>query len=165
MFWRKIRISRSSVLNKLNIKKPKRRVKSLNKKSKEDNDEDGGSKKGDLQISYDGTKYQVELKTEMGGAARFGDQQVRPAEGFEAAAVTLNSYVKSHKMYRNLSRKISGSGVNLNQAIEFASYLQGADVNKFLGLVRRCVTLIFLSFYAFTKSMILCDLGNYHVIG
>jgi hypothetical protein len=113
------------------------------KKSKEDNDEDGGSKKGDLQISYDGTKYQVELKTEMGGAARFGDQQVRPAEGFEAAAVTLNSYVKSHKMYRNLSRKISGSGVNLNQAIEFASYLQGADVNKFLGLVRRCVTLIF----------------------
>ena len=113
------------------------------KRSKEDNDEDSGSKKGDLQISYDGTKYQVELKTEMGGAARFGDQEVRPAEGFESAAVALNSYVKSHKMYKNLSRKISGSGVNLNQAIEFASYLQGADYNKFLGLVRKCITLIF----------------------
>ena len=46
-------------------------------------------------------------------------------------------------MYKNLSRKISGSGVNLNQAIEFASYLQGADYNKFLGLVRKCITLIF----------------------
>jgi hypothetical protein len=113
------------------------------KGSAKDNAEEGGSKKGDLQISYNGTNYQIELKTEMGGAARFGDQEVRPAEGFEAAAVALNSYVKSHKMYRNLSRKISGSGVNLNQAIEFASYLQGADRNKFLGLVRRCVTLIF----------------------
>ena len=113
------------------------------KRSKEDNDEDSGSKKGDLQIRYNGTKYQVELKTEMGGAARFGDQEVRPAEGFESAAVALNSYVKSHKMYKNLSRKISGSGVNLNQAIEFASYLQGADYNKFLGLVRKCITLIF----------------------
>jgi len=113
------------------------------KGSAKDNAEEGGSKKGDLQISYNGTNYQIELKTEMGGAARFGDQDVRPAEGFEAAAVALNSYVKSHKMYRNLSRKISGSGVNLNQAIEFASYLQGADRNKFLGLVRRCVTLIF----------------------
>jgi hypothetical protein len=113
------------------------------KASAKDNAEEGGSKKGDLQISYNGTNYQIELKTEMGGAARFGDQEVRPAEGFEAAAVALNSYVKSHKMYRSLSRKISGSGVNLNQAIEFASYLQGADRNKFLGLVRRCVTLIF----------------------
>jgi len=113
------------------------------KGSAKDNADEAGSKKGDLQISFNGTHYQVELKTEMGGAARFGDQEVRPSEGFEAAAVALNSYVKSHKAYKNLSRKISGSGVNLNQAVEFASYLQGADRNKFLGLVRRCVTLIF----------------------
>ena len=56
------------------------------KGSKKD-DESGGSKKGDLQIVAGGRTYQVELKTEQGGAARFGDQEVRPAEGFEAAAV------------------------------------------------------------------------------
>jgi hypothetical protein len=113
------------------------------KKSKEDNDEDSGSKKGDLQIKFSGGTYQVELKTEMGGAARFGDQEVRPAEGFEAAAITLNKFVKTHGMYNNLSSKISGSGLNLNQAIEFHQLLQDVDRNKFLNLVRKCISLIF----------------------
>lgn len=113
------------------------------KASKRDNDEDSGSKKGDLQIKADDKTYQVELKTEMGGAARFGDQEVAPGEGFEAAAIALNTFVKKHKMYKNLSRKLSGSGMNLNQAIEFNQYLEPADSNKFLGLVRKCITLIF----------------------
>jgi hypothetical protein len=113
------------------------------KASKKDNDENSGSKKGDLQIKADDKTYQVELKTEMGGAARFGDQEVAPAEGFEAAAIALNTFVKHHKMYKNLSRKLSGSGMNLNQAIEFNQFLTPAESNKFLGLVRKCITLIF----------------------
>jgi hypothetical protein len=102
-----------------------------------------GSKKGDLQIKTGGKTYQVELKTELGGAARFGDQEVRPAEGFETAAISLNTFVKKHPMYKHLSRKISNSGMNLNQAIEFNQMLQPADRNTFLGLVRSCVSLIF----------------------
>ena len=113
------------------------------KASKKDNDEDSGSKKGDLQIKLADKTYQVELKTEMGGAARFGDQEVRPAEGFETAAIKLNTFVKQHKVYKNLSRKLSGSGMNLNQAIEFNQLLQGAEQNTFLGMVRSCISLIF----------------------
>jgi len=106
-------------------------------------DEAGGSKKGDLQVSYKGKTYQVELKTEAGGAARFGDQEVRPAEGFEAAAVALNHFVKSNKIYKTIGFKLSGSGMNLNQAIAFFQALPPADQSKFLGHVRRCLTLIF----------------------
>jgi hypothetical protein len=113
------------------------------KSSKEDNDEDSGSKKGDLQIKSGGKIYQVELKTEMGGAARFGDQEVRPAEGFEASAVALNNFVKSHPAYKNLSRKLSGSGMNLNQAIDFNQLLDPASSDKFLTLLQRCISLIF----------------------
>jgi hypothetical protein len=113
------------------------------KASKKDNDEESGSKKGDLQIKMGGKVYQVELKTEMGGAARFGDQEVRPAEGFETAAVNLNNFVKNHKLYKASGVKLSGSGMNINQAIQFNQVLQGADQNKFLGLVRNCVSLIF----------------------
>jgi hypothetical protein len=113
------------------------------KGSKQDNDEASGSKKGDLQIKAGGKIYQVELKTEMGGAARFGDQEVRPAEGFEAAAVALNTFVKNNRAYKNLGSKLSGSGMNLNQAIAFNKIVAPADRNKFLSLVRTCVSLIF----------------------
>jgi hypothetical protein len=112
-------------------------------KSPNSEEDEGGSKKGDLQIKLNGKVYQVELKTESGGAARFGDQEVRPAEGFEAAAVALNTYVKKHKMYNNLSRKLSGSGMNLNQAIEFHQMVPTADKSKFIGLVQNCLNLIF----------------------
>jgi len=112
-------------------------------KKSNDDDEDGGSKKGDLQIKFGGKAHQIELKTEMGGAARFGDQEVRPAEGFESAAIALNKFVKNHAMYSNLSRKMSSSGLNLNQAIEFNQLLRGADQRKFLGLVHKCISLIF----------------------
>jgi len=72
----------------------------VSKGGKKEETEDGGSKKGDLQFIIGGKTYQIELKTEQGGAARFGDQEVRPAEGFEAAAVALNNYVKKHKLYK-----------------------------------------------------------------
>ena len=113
------------------------------KSSKQDNDEASGSKKGDLQIKSGGKVYQVELKTEMGGAARFGDQEVAPAEGFEAAAVALNNFVKSHRAYKNFKRKLSGSGMNLNQAIDFNKLLSPADSDKFLALTQQCISLIF----------------------
>jgi hypothetical protein len=105
----------------------------------------GGAKKGDLVMTLDNVKYQVECKTESGGAARFGDQEVRPAEGFEAAAVALNNYVKENKLYkRNMfGWKLSGSGMNLNQAIDFYHSVTPAEQSKFMGLARTCLTLIF----------------------
>jgi hypothetical protein len=113
------------------------------KKSKEDNDEDGGSKKGDLQIKIDGKTYQIELKTEMGGAGRFGDQEVRPAEGYESAAIELNKFVKNHPVYATSGVKIKKYGLNLNQAIEFNQALPPKDKPEFLTLVKKCVFLIF----------------------
>jgi hypothetical protein len=113
------------------------------KKSKEDNDEDGGSKKGDLQIKLDDKAYQIELKTEMGGAGRFGDQEVRPAEGFEAAAMELNKFIKNHPIYSTSGIKLTKAGINLNQAIEFNQALPPNDKPKFLELVNKCVFLIF----------------------
>ena len=115
---------------------------SVSRSSKKDSEE-SGSKKGDLQIKSGNQIYQVELKTEKGGAARFGDQEVRPAEGFEKAAMALNTYVKKHKMYDQLSSKLSGSGMNLNQVIEFHQIIPLRDKKRFLGLVRNCLSLIF----------------------
>ncbi len=113
------------------------------KEDKEEGDKEEGGKKGDLQVTVDGKTYQVELKTEAGGAARFGDQEVRPAEGYEAAAIALNNYVKKHKLYKNLGSTLSGSGMNLNQAITFHQILPTKDRPVFLGLVRKCLNLIF----------------------
>jgi len=106
-------------------------------------EEGEGGKKGDLQFIFNGKVYQIELKTEQGGAARFGDQEVRPAEGFEAAAIKLNDYVKKHKMYKNAGFKLSGSGMNLNQAIRFHQIIPTGDKGRFLGLARNCLNLIF----------------------
>jgi hypothetical protein len=96
--------------------------------------------KGDLKMNYDGRTWQIECKTTDGGAARFGDQEVRPAEGFEQAAIALNTFVTKNKTY---PMKLSGSGMNLNQAIEFHQNIKPTDKSKFMGLVRRCLTLIF----------------------
>lgn len=112
-------------------------------KKEEAEEGEGAGKKGDLQFIVDGKRYQIELKTESGGAARFGDQEVRPAEGFEAAAIALNNYVKKHKMYNQLDRKLSGSGMNINQVIQFHQLIPPADKRTFLGLVRNCLNLIF----------------------
>jgi hypothetical protein len=115
------------------------------KQSKSADGDSTGSKKGDLVMILDGVKYQVECKTESGGAARFGDQEVRPAEGFEAAAVALNNYVKENKLYkRNMfGWKLSGSGMNLNQSIDFYQAITPSEQTKFMGLARTCLNLIF----------------------
>jgi hypothetical protein len=96
--------------------------------------------KGDLQMKFQSKTWQIECKTTMGGAARFSDQQVRPAEGYEAAAIALNTFVKTNK---TSPMKLPTAGLNVNQAIELYRKLQGADQSKFLELVKRCVTLIF----------------------
>ena len=96
--------------------------------------------KGDLKMKHDGRTWQIECKTTDGGAARFGDQEVRPAEGFEQAAIALNTFVAKNKTY---PMKLSGSGMNLNQAIAFHQNIKPADQKTFMGLARRCLTLIF----------------------
>jgi hypothetical protein len=96
--------------------------------------------KGDLQMKFQRKNWQIECKTTMGGAARFSDQQVRPAEGYEAAAIALNTFVKTNK---TSPMKLPTAGLNVNQAIELYRKLQGTDQSKFLELVKRCVTLIF----------------------
>lgn len=96
--------------------------------------------KGDLKMKHDGRTWQIECKTTDGGAARFGDQEVRPAEGFEQAAIALNTFVAKNKTY---PMKLSGSGMNLNQAIEFHQNIKPAEQRTFMGLARRCLTLIF----------------------
>ena len=96
--------------------------------------------KGDLKMNHDGRTWQIECKTTDGGAARFGDQEVRPAEGFEQAAIALNTFVTKNKTY---PMKLSGSGMNLNQAIAFHQNVKPAEQRTFMGLARRCLTLIF----------------------
>lgn len=105
--------------------------------------------KGDLQMTAVGALrrrfkkpvLKIECKTTFGGAARFSDQEVRPAEGFEAAAVELNSFVRKNKTY---PIKISaGYGVNINQAIDFYQNIKPADQATFIKLVSKAVTLIF----------------------
>lgn len=96
--------------------------------------------KGDLKMKFEGKILQIECKTTMGGAARFSDQEIRPAEGYEAAAIALNSFVAKSKSY---PIKVPGYGLNLNKAIEFYQNVSSSEQVKFLELAKRCVTLIF----------------------
>jgi hypothetical protein len=96
--------------------------------------------KGDLKMKLNGKVMQIECKTSMGGAARFSDQEVRPAEGYEQAAIDLNNFVKKNKTY---PMSISGYGLNLNQAIEFYQNIKPAERTEFIKLVKNVVTKIF----------------------
>jgi hypothetical protein len=96
--------------------------------------------KGDLQMKFQGKNWQIECKTTMGGAARFSDQQVRPAEGYEAAAIELNNFVRTNKTY---PVKLPTAGLSVNKAIEILQNLKSAEQTKFLNLVKNVVTLIF----------------------
>jgi len=96
--------------------------------------------KGDLQMRHQKKNWQIECKTTMGGAARFSDQQVRPAEGYEAAAIVLNNFVKSNKSY---PVRLPTAGLSVNKAIEIYQNLKASDQPKFLELVRNSVSLIF----------------------
>lgn len=99
--------------------------------------EDG---KGDLKMKLGSKVLQIECKTTMGGAARFSDQEVRPAEGYEAAAVAINNFVKKSKTY---PINVPGYGLNLNKAIEFYQNTSGTERTQFLNLVKKVVSLIF----------------------
>lgn len=93
--------------------------------------------KGDLLIN--GRK--IEVKTTDGGAGRFTDQEVRPAEGFEAAARALNAFIKAQ------GGKIPASGLGLTDAARYAGILVGSGLEKelaeFLKLTETVIRIIF----------------------
>lgn len=96
--------------------------------------------KGDLEINLNGTILKIECKTTFGGAARFSDQQVRPAEGYEQAAINLNNFVKNSEAY---PLSLPEYGLNFNKAIEFYQNTNSSEKSKFLSYVKKCVELIF----------------------
>lgn len=96
--------------------------------------------KGDLKMRLGKKDMQIECKTTDVGAARFSDQQVRPAPGYEQAAIDLNNFISNNKTY---PMKVPAYGVNIDNAIKFAQNVGTADRTKFLTLVQRVVTLIF----------------------
>jgi hypothetical protein len=110
-------------------------------------DDESGSKKGDLLMNLGKVKYKIELKTLLRGAARFGDQQVSPSVDYQQAAKAVNEFVIKNKTYpvTNLypTGKIPGFGINLNNVIAFYQNYKPVEQAKFLSLVRNAVTEIF----------------------
>jgi hypothetical protein len=119
------------------------------------------SGKGDLEIRFNGQDLKVEVKTaDMGkdkivlnpktgkkevkkgkmSSARFGDQEVNPAPGYEAASEKLNAFVNS-KLPKG--EKLGGSGLNVGKAVELLQTLQPKDSNTLMGMIRNNVKLIF----------------------
>ena len=96
--------------------------------------------KGDLMVG----KVKVECKTTDGGAGRFTDQEVRPANGFEAAATALNKFIKD-----TLGNEITmpASGLSIKQAIAIKEYFEAAEMKKeydsFFKQLENIITLIF----------------------
>ncbi|CAB4241810.1 hypothetical protein UFOVP71_348 [uncultured Caudovirales phage] len=106
--------------------------------------------KGDLLIRQGGSWRKIECKTTHGGAARFADQEVRPAPGYEQAANDLQSFVEKFKgttMYQTVLPKgmAKGYGLNMRAAIDlYHGWLeQGKYSPEYLKLVERVITLIF----------------------
>ena len=116
------------------------------------------SGKGDLLVDYKGNEVAVEVKTaDMGkdkkvfnpktgktelrkgkmSSARFGDQEVVPGPGYEAASKTLNDFVKSK------GKTVGDSGLNIGAAIELLKSLKPADANILMGLIRNNVKIVF----------------------
>lgn len=93
------------------------------------------SEKGDLIIN----NKKIECKTTDGGAGRFTDQEVRPGEGFEVAARTLNGFLKE----RGFS--LPTSGLSLAGASDVLEQLETKDQKQFLKLVDKVIKIIFNS--------------------
>ena len=89
--------------------------------------------KGDLLI--DGKK--IEAKTTDGGAGRFTDQEVRPGNGFEAAARALTEFVLSK------GQPQPKSGLSLSNAINVAKELDKKDLKQYYSLIEKVINLIF----------------------
>ena len=116
------------------------------------------SGKGDLLVNHNGKQVAVEVKTADIGkdkvkvdpdtgkktvvkgkmsSARFGDQEVVPGEGYEAASKSLNDFARSK------GAKVGDSGINIGAAIQLLSSLSPNDANTFMGLIRNSVKIIF----------------------
>jgi len=119
------------------------------------------SGKGDLEVNFNGQELKVEVKTaDMGkdkfvinpktgkkefrkgkmSSARFGDQEVNPAPGYEAASEKLNAFVNS-KLPKG--KKLGGSGLNVGKAVELLTSLEPKDADILMGMIRQNVKLIF----------------------
>lgn len=109
-----------------------------------------GKAKGDLLMKQGGKWRKIECKTTHGGAARFADQVVRPAEGYEQAAADLQKFVEQFKgttMYQTVLPKgmAKGYGLNFRSAVDlYHSWMeQGKYGPEYLKLVEQVITLIF----------------------
>ena len=120
----------------------------------DDDEEQAENKlKGDLLVNYppNSKKWiKVEVKTTHGGGARFSDQEVRPAEGYEQAANELNQFVEKLQgttAYQTVLPKglAKGYGLNMRSAIElYSSFLsQGKFGPPYLKMVEDVITKIF----------------------
>jgi hypothetical protein len=95
--------------------------------------------KGDLVIN--GKK--IELKTKDKGAARFTDQEVKPAPGYEAAAMELRNFISANRSAMPGVRVVK-SGINAGEAIHFYAALQDKKLKaQYLELVKKSLILIF----------------------
>ncbi len=120
------------------------------------------SGKGDLEVNYNGQHLKVEVKTADIGkdkvkidpatgkktvvkgkmsSARFGDQEVNPAPGYEQASIELNNFVNSH--LPKGEKKLGGSGLNIGKAVEYLKTMKPEDANTLMGMIRKNVKLIF----------------------
>lgn len=117
--------------------------------------------KGDLKADWKGRTWQVEVKTasmttsvdpETGkeksskASARFGDQEVRPIEGWDPAARDLNDFVRGTGPYKNrkgFKLSLTKSGLSLTQAIEFHQNVTGEIQSTFMQKLKSVVEKIF----------------------
>lgn len=103
--------------------------------------------KGDLLVKRGGEWIKVEVKTTHGGAARFSDQEVRPAEGYEAAATALNRFVvgfSNRPIFKQLFPKgVPAYGVNITNAMALHKELEPKFADNLFSQVENLITIIF----------------------
>jgi hypothetical protein len=101
--------------------------------------------KGDLLIRYSGKWRKIEVKTTHGGGARFGDQEVRPAEGYDSQAADLNRFVMANKAVASqvFPKGVPSYGINLNKAIDFYQLAPQKVKDEFFNKVSAIITTIF----------------------
>jgi hypothetical protein len=117
--------------------------------------------KGDLKVRWNNKDLQVEVKTssetitidpESGkekkstSSARFGDQEVRPAAGWDPVARELNDFVRgsgSYKSRKGFKQAVPTSGLSLKSAILVHQSIDNKDKSKFMELTKKVLTLIF----------------------
>ena len=106
--------------------------------------------KGDLLI--DGKK--IEAKTTDGGAGRFTDQEVRPGEGFEAAARKLNAFVKEQGI------GLPASGLSISKSVEVGAAIDPKLQANYYKLLEQTINIIFNSSQNVTPIVQAIKSGN-----